>query len=102
MKLQAKQKAAKKIEELTGVTLNPNALMDVQVKRIHEYKRQLLNVLSIVHRYQQIKSMTPAERKQVGSRHSWVCLRVCDAAWPPLSVLQKGLSSLQTSLCGSV
>lgn len=66
MKLQAKQKAAKKVEELTGVTLNPKALMDVQVKRIHEYKRQLLNLLSIVHRYQQIKKMSPAERKQVG------------------------------------
>ena len=65
MKLQAKQKAAKKVEELTGVTLNPKALMDVQVKRIHEYKRQLLNVLSIVHRYQQIKKMSPAERKEV-------------------------------------
>lgn len=73
MKLQAKQKAAKKVEELTGVTLNPNALMDVQVKRIHEYKRQLLNVLSIVHRYQQIKNMTPAERKQVGNMLLWVC-----------------------------
>lgn len=66
MKLQAKQKAAKKVEELTGVTLNPKALMDVQVKRIHEYKRQLLNLLSIVHRYQQIKKMSPAEREQVG------------------------------------
>ena len=66
MKLQAKQKAAKKVEELTGVTLNPKALMDVQVKRIHEYKRQLLNLLSIVHRYQQIKKMSPAERQKVG------------------------------------
>ena len=65
MKLQAKEKAAKKIEELTGIHLNPKALMDVQVKRIHEYKRQLLNLLSIVHRYQQIKSMSPQERKQV-------------------------------------
>ena len=70
MKLQAKQKAAKRVEELTGVTLNPNALMDVQVKRIHEYKRQLLNLLSIVHRYHQIKNMSPAERKKVSNPYT--------------------------------
>lgn len=34
-----------------GVSLDPNALLDVQVKRFHEYKRQLLNLLQIVHRY---------------------------------------------------
>lgn len=40
---------------MTGVHLpNKNALLDVQVKRIHEYKRQLLNVLSIIHRYDTI------------------------------------------------
>lgn len=65
MKLQAKEKAVKKIQDLTGISLNPKALMDVQVKRIHEYKRQLLNLLSIVHRYQHIKSLSPEERKKV-------------------------------------
>jgi starch phosphorylase len=38
----------------TGVTVNPASLFDVQVKRIHEYKRQLLNVLHVVTRYQAI------------------------------------------------
>lgn len=42
-----------------------------QVKRIHEYKRQLLNVLGIIHRYDAIKKMTPAERKAVVPR---VCI----------------------------
>ena len=37
-----------------GVALNPDALFDVQVKRIHEYKRQLLNVLHVITRYQRI------------------------------------------------
>jgi len=38
-----------------GVDLNVNALFDVQVKRIHEYKRQILNVLHVIHLYDRIK-----------------------------------------------
>ena len=38
------------------------------MKRIHEYKRQLLNVLGIIYRYDNIKQMSPKERKQVGSK----------------------------------
>lgn len=50
-----KTAALELIEQMTGVHLpNKNALLDVQVKRIHEYKRQLLNVLSIIHRYDTI------------------------------------------------
>jgi len=37
----------------------------MQVKRIHEYKRQLLNILGIIYRYDSIKNMTPEERKEV-------------------------------------
>ena len=40
-------------------------MLDIQVKRIHEYKRQLLNVLGIIHRYDAIRKMSPAERKEV-------------------------------------
>ena len=43
-----------------------------QVKRIHEYKRQLLNVLGIIWRYDSIKKMTPEQRTQV--EHSLRCL----------------------------
>jgi glycogen phosphorylase len=41
-------------KELTGIVVDPASLFDVQVKRMHEYKRQLLNVLHIIHRYWQI------------------------------------------------
>lgn len=71
VKLEAKVKAAHLIERLTGVKVNTNAMFDVQVKRIHEYKRQLLNLLGIIHRYEQIKKMTPEQKKSVVPR---VCI----------------------------
>lgn len=45
---------AQYIREHTGIAVNPDALFDVQIKRIHEYKRQLLNALQTVARYQAI------------------------------------------------
>jgi glycogen phosphorylase len=44
------------VQDHQGVTLNPDALFDVQVKRIHEYKRQLLNILQTVSHWQQIRA----------------------------------------------
>ena len=49
-----KQRLARYIQNTIGITVNPNSLFDVQVKRIHEYKRQLLNLLHVVWRYQSI------------------------------------------------
>jgi starch phosphorylase len=51
-----KQALAKTIHGLTGVTLDTNALFDCQVKRIHEYKRQLLNVLHVLSLYLGLKA----------------------------------------------
>lgn len=50
-----KQRLAQLVQEKCQVTFDTNSLFDVQVKRIHEYKRQLLNVLHIVHLYNRIK-----------------------------------------------
>jgi starch phosphorylase len=52
VKHQNKTRLADHILKSTGITVDPSSLFDVQVKRIHEYKRQLLNVLQVVARYQ--------------------------------------------------
>src|SRR5690606_37891229 len=50
-----KVRLASHLEELHGVRLDPDSLFDIQIKRIHEYKRQLLNLLHVIARYQEIK-----------------------------------------------
>jgi starch phosphorylase len=54
VKRKNKERLARLVLQQVGVNLSPDALFDVQVKRIHEYKRQLLNVLHVVTRYQRI------------------------------------------------
>ncbi|XP_021299843.1 alpha-1,4 glucan phosphorylase L-2 isozyme, chloroplastic/amyloplastic-like isoform X2 [Herrania umbratica] len=58
-----KVKVASFLREKTGYIVNPKAMFDVQVKRIHEYKRQLLNIMGIVYRYKKMKEMSHEERK---------------------------------------
>lgn len=62
MKLARKQALADKIYKEQGVKLNPHAIFDIQVKRLHEYKRQLMNALHIMHLYNELKS-NPEMRK---------------------------------------
>lgn len=49
------------IKEEYGIEINPDSMFDVQIKRIHEYKRQLLNILHVITHYNQIKSNPDAE-----------------------------------------
>jgi starch phosphorylase len=55
IKFQNKQRLAKYILEHNGVEVDPHSIFDVQVKRLHEYKRQLLNILHVIYLYNQIK-----------------------------------------------
>ena len=55
IKRKNKEDFAAYIKKAQGVVLNPDAIFDVQVKRLHEYKRQLLNVLNIIALYQQLQ-----------------------------------------------
>lgn len=54
IKLSNKQRLAALIDKLTGVIVDPKSIFDCQVKRIHEYKRQLLSALFIMHQYLEI------------------------------------------------
>lgn len=54
-KLAVKQELADYAQQKTGIEVDPNSLFDIQVKRIHEYKRQLLNVLHIITLYNRLK-----------------------------------------------
>jgi starch phosphorylase len=54
IKLDNKRKLAALIERQTGLECDPTMLFDVQVKRIHEYKRQLLNLLHVIHLYDRV------------------------------------------------
>ncbi|KAI3680745.1 hypothetical protein L6452_35521 [Arctium lappa] len=66
-----KLRLAEYIETMSGVKVSLDAMFDVQIKRIHEYKRQLLNILGVIHRYDSIKNMEKSERRKVVPR---VCI----------------------------
>ncbi|CAI9759137.1 unnamed protein product [Fraxinus pennsylvanica] len=67
-KLASKRRLAQYILHVTGESIDPNSLFDIQVKRIHEYKRQLLNILGAIYRYKKLKEMSPEQRKNTTPR----------------------------------
>ncbi|OLL25652.1 Glycogen phosphorylase, partial [Neolecta irregularis DAH-3] len=61
-----KVRLANYIKEANGIEVNPDALFNIQVKRIHEYKRQNLAVFGVIHRYLGLKALSPDDfEKQV-------------------------------------
>ncbi len=82
VKLANKQRLAALVAEECRVVFDPTALFDVQVKRIHEYKRQLLNVLHIIHLYLRIKH---------GNLDHWVnrCILIGGKAAPGYRMAKK-------------
>ena len=75
IRLHNKQRLADLVERETGIVFDPDALFDIQVKRIHEYKRQLLNVLHVIHLYNRIRD---------GDTANWVnrCILIGGKAAP--------------------
>ena len=70
MKRAKKQALADRIYQDTGVQLNVDSLFDIQVKRLHEYKRQLMNILHIIYVYQRLK--TDHEFRETYYPHSFI------------------------------
>jgi starch phosphorylase len=64
MKVNCKKKLQHWVKEKTGIDIPLNALYDVMIKRLHEYKRQLMNILYVIHRYLMIKDTPVHERQQ--------------------------------------
>ena len=56
IKMHKKEELVSYVKEKEGVELDPNAIFDIQVKRLHEYKRQQMNALYIIHKYLEIKA----------------------------------------------
>ncbi len=88
IKKQKKEDLVSYIQSKEGVTLDENAIFDVQIKRLHEYKRQQMNVLYIIHQYLEIKKGNyPA--------HPITCIFGAKAA--PAYILAKDI--IHTILC---
>jgi len=67
-KRDAKVRLVNYLKEKMNFEVDPDMLFDCQFKRIHEYKRQLLNAIYLIYRYKTIKRMSPAERSKVQKR----------------------------------
>jgi starch phosphorylase len=82
-----KVRLAKHIKDTTGHSVNPSALFDIQVKRIHEYKRQQLNIFGVIHRYLAIKSMDAEARKKLAPRVSIFGGKAAPGYWMAKTVI---------------
>ncbi|EKG14028.1 Glycosyl transferase family 35 [Macrophomina phaseolina MS6] len=82
-----KVRLAKYIKDTTGISVNPSSLFDVQVKRMHEYKRQQLNIFGVIHRYLSIKKLSPEQRKKLTPRVSIFGGKAAPGYWMAKTVI---------------
>ncbi|KAJ7804134.1 glycosyl transferase [Mycena leptocephala] len=68
IKQRNKERLVHHVQTTLGLMINTNSMFDVQIKRLHEYKHQTLNVLGVIHRYLTLKSMSTAEKEKVNLR----------------------------------
>ena len=68
IKLGNKKKLADWVKRVVNIEIDTNSMFDVQIKRIHEYKRQFMNILYVIYRYLWIKKLKPEERIKVVPR----------------------------------
>ncbi|KAK4955549.1 Non-essential glycogen phosphorylase [Elasticomyces elasticus] len=81
IKFANKKRLADYTKEVQGITVDPHSLFDIQVKRIHEYKRQQLNIFGVIHRYLELKEMSPEDRKKVQPRVSFFGGKAAPGYW---------------------
>ncbi|KAK5175481.1 Non-essential glycogen phosphorylase [Saxophila tyrrhenica] len=82
-----KVRLAKYIKEAQGIPVNPSGLFDIQVKRMHEYKRQQLNIFGVIHRYLELKDMSPEDRKKMQPRVSIFGGKAAPGYWMAKTVI---------------
>ncbi|KAI9695950.1 MAG: Non-essential glycogen phosphorylase [Bogoriella megaspora] len=87
IKVANKLRLAKYIKATTGISVNPKALFDIQVKRMHEYKRQQLNIFGVIHRYLALKAMSPEERSKVAPRVTIIGGKAAPGYWMAKTVI---------------
>ncbi|RPB28903.1 glycogen phosphorylase-like protein [Terfezia boudieri ATCC MYA-4762] len=83
-----KVRLAKYIKETTQIAVNPASLFDIQVKRIHEYKRQQMNIFGIIHRYLTLKAMKPEQRKKAVPRVSIFGGKAAPGYWMAKTIIR--------------
>ena len=86
-----KERLAQYVEQTLGLKINTHAMFDVQIKRLHEYKRQSLNILGVIHRYLTLKDMSAEERKKVNPRVVFFAAKAAPGYW--IAKLVRVLSS---------
>ncbi|KAL1406048.1 Non-essential glycogen phosphorylase [Vanrija albida] len=65
IKIENKARLAEVLHSELGLSVDVDSIFTCQIKRLHEYKRQTLNIFGVIHRYLRIKKATPAERKKI-------------------------------------